>query len=180
MPLRSPEREAENLLAELRIRRPPVNVERIARSLGTGLSEVPFDGEISGMLYRDGRQVIIGVNPSHGPSRKRFSIAHELGHLRLHKGRQIIVDRAIRTSDTVRVNFRDETSGQASDREEIQANQFAAALLMPEPFVRRAMLRVSKDAFLLERVLIELAREFDVSREAMEFRLINLGLSSTR
>lgn len=180
MPIKSPEREAERLLAELNIRRPPVDIVRIARSLGARLSEVPFDGDISGMLYRDGADVVIGINPKHGDKRKRFSTAHEIGHLHLHKGRQIIVDRSVHTSGAVRVNFRDETSGQATDREEIQANQFAAALLMPEAFVRRALPKVSKRTVDYDQLLVGLAEEFDVSREAMEFRLINLGLSSSR
>ena len=62
--------------------------------------------------------------------RQRFTIAHELGHRALHPGRELILD------VPVRVNLRDKTSSMASDIEEIEANAFAATLLMPEQMIR--------------------------------------------
>lgn len=63
----------------------PVPVERIARALGAQLRYSPLDNEISGMIFiRDGAP-IIGVNSLHHPHRQRFTIAHEIGHLELHR-----------------------------------------------------------------------------------------------
>ena len=67
------------------IRNPPVSVERVAKSLGAQVRFSPLDEELSGMIYiRDGTP-IIGVNARHAPNRQRFTIAHEIGHLVLHR-----------------------------------------------------------------------------------------------
>ncbi len=150
----------------------PVDVEGLARALGADVRRQPFDGDISGMLLRDGRHVVIGLNNRHSPMRQRFSIAHELGHLVLHRGKPLFVDH------TVRVNLRDSVSATGSEREEIEANAFAAQLLMPEPLVLSAVAelreedRVTSDAGLIET----LANEFQVSSQAMGYRLINMGI----
>jgi Zn-dependent peptidase ImmA (M78 family) len=154
---------------------PPVRVERLAAHLGVVVSRSAFkDGDVSGMLIRqDGRAPIVGVNDVHSDRRQRFTIAHELGHFLLHPGREIVLDRP------VRVNLRDKTSSMASDREEIEANSFAASLLMPADLVRSELQRLSaavrQDP---ERCTGALAAIFDVSDSAMGFRLINLGLVS--
>ena len=131
------------------------------------------DADVSGILFRDGDHHVIGVNSAHPPVRRRFTIAHELGHRALHPGRELILD------VPVRVNLRDKTSSMASDLEEIEANAFAATLLMPEQMVRdqlsqlRPAQRREPDA-----TAAALARIFKVSTPALNFRLINLGLTS--
>lgn len=152
---------------------PPVPVEHIARDCGALLSYQPFDGEdISGLLYRAPNAApVIGVNSTNPKLRQRFTVAHELGHLVLHEGQELILERL------VRVNFRDATSSTASDQEEIEANRFAAELLMPGPLLERAFQlllegRPLSDVELVRRV----ARRFEVSHQAMEYRLANLGM----
>ena len=168
------QREAQHVLARFRIENPPVDVERIARELGVTVVYEPFDGNVSAMLYRDGRRTVIGVNANHSLRRQRFSIAHELGHLCLHQGRPIILDQL------VRVNFRDERSSLATDQEEIAANAFAAELLMPEALVEREVRRHSDLITADDDQLIKkLADAFKVSTAAMSIRLVNLGLQST-
>jgi Zn-dependent peptidase ImmA (M78 family) len=68
----------------------------------------------------------------------------------------------------------------ATDQEEIDANAFAAALLMAAGWVRAAFETVVRNTTInsedeLAEVL-NLAARFGVSRQAMLFRLINLGL----
>jgi Zn-dependent peptidase ImmA (M78 family) len=125
------------------------------------------------MLYRDGRQAVIGVNERDVPSRQRFTIAHELGHLKLHRGRPMILDHKVQ--DDIRVDLRDTT--RPSSREEVQANAFAAELLMPQALVTEAIEKAPKRARQSEDELVShLMRSFDVSRDAIVYRLINLGL----
>ena len=164
------ESEATRLLAETAHSGPPINVEAIASHLRVQVVEEKLDRSVSGMLYRDGQHVVIGVNSAHSVRRRRFTIAHEIGHLVLHKGRPLVLDH-------VRVNFRDANSSTASDLEEIQANAFAAELLMPREHVIDATKRLLEDRTITEAAVIEsLAQCFDVSDQAMEYRLINLGL----
>lgn len=172
---RRPEALASQLLAESGVSDPPVDVERLAASHGALVSRSPFkDGEVSGMLMRrEGQPPVIGVNDAHPERRQRFTIAHELGHLLLHPGREVVLDRP------VRINLRDKTSSMATDQEEIEANAFAASLLMPAELVRSELLNldpaIRQDP---DRCTIQLADVFRVSTAAMGFRLINLGLVS--
>lgn len=166
-----PEAEARRLLARLQIDTPPVPVDRLAAEVGAQIVEERMDRRMSGLLYREPDRVLIGVNETHPLVRQRFTIAHELGHFVLHPGRQIFLDE--------RVNFRDETSSLAVDREEIQANAFAAELLMPADFVLEECRRASASGGLARAGFVaDLAAIFDVSTEAMGHRLTNLGIRS--
>jgi Zn-dependent peptidase ImmA (M78 family) len=163
---------ARQLLRESNVTDPPVRVDFIAERLGLTVVVQAMETDLSGMLLRsdeDGN--VIGVNRSHSISRRRFTIAHELGHYLLHKGRPVIVD------PTLRINFRDSLASLATDREEIEANQFAAELLMPTRLVREVLAQLG--ALEDEAATSELAGRFQVSVEAMTYRLINLGLSSS-
>jgi Zn-dependent peptidase ImmA (M78 family) len=167
------ERYAQAVLTRFDIREPPVDVEGIVKQLDAQLRFVPYDDEMSGMLYRDreSRVTIIGINSSHASTRQRFSIAHEIGHLEMHKQRLMFVDKLFRVS-TPRTDA-DWTTRQ----EEIEANGFAASLLMPESFIEAAMRRERQRPSPLEgdELVRDLARRFDVSAEAMGYRLANLG-----
>lgn len=168
------ERAASALLVKHGITKPPVNVEALARAEGLLVVRQRFeDADVSGILVRDTDRHVIGVNSAHPQVRQRFTVAHEVGHRALHPGRELIVD------VPVRYNLRDKTSSMASDLEEIEANSFAAALLMPEQMIRNhinqlpASKRHGPDA-----TADALATIFKVSTSAMNFRLINLGLTS--
>ncbi|UOZ10200.1 ImmA/IrrE family metallo-endopeptidase [Amycolatopsis sp. WQ 127309] len=165
--------EAERFLEQYGTTSPPVPVEEIAAWLGIQVVRAPSSGSESAFLVRDGRRTIIGVNSRQTRRRQRFSIAHELGHWQLHDGRPLIVDH------TIRINKRDDLSSAATDIEEIEANSFAAGLLMPKNWVQASADReqllgvVDRD-----QLTLSLAKEFDVSTEAIRFRLINLGIFS--
>lgn len=143
----------------------PVSPRRVAAVLGATVQPEFADDEISGGLQRTTAGPIIGVNASHHPNRQRFTIAHEIGHLVLHEGEDVFVDRQFR---------RDATSSEAIDPIEIEANKFAAALIMPEEFIRRdladELLPLTSDA------VEKLARMYLVSQQAMTFRLDNLAV----
>jgi Zn-dependent peptidase ImmA (M78 family) len=167
------ERQARDLLQKLQVDDAPVPVEAIGRHLGCTISYEPLDADVSGLLFRSDERKVIGVNSRESALRQRFTIAHEIGHLLLHKGQPLIVDKL------VKYNARS-TSNSMSRNEEREANQFAAALLMPEPAVRKyadqlieEMTSVS-NSWLVE----QLAKRFQVSQQAMEYRLVNLDVLS--
>jgi Zn-dependent peptidase ImmA (M78 family) len=170
---RRAELAADRLLADRGVTSPPIEVEALARSLGIIVVRRRFeDADVSGILFR-GDHHVIGVNGAHAPLRQRFTIAHELGHWALHPGREIILD------VPVRVNLRDKTSSMASDLEEIEANAFAATLLMPGQVLRDHLNRLpASQRREPDTTAIALAKIFKVSTSALNFRLINLGLTS--
>ncbi len=172
----NPESEAERVRNEYApgvVRAP---VEQVAHKLGATISFEPLRGGISGMVLRRNGRIAIGVNSSEARTRQRFTLAHELGHLLLHPGRALVIDRQIR------VNLRDQRSSTATDREEIEANGFAAAFLMPSSVVRAETQRViaGSPSITQPALVSKLANEFDVSNQAMEIRLTNLGLIHPR
>ena len=166
--------EAANLLRNSGIIKPPVDVDGLARQLGAEVTLEALDSEVSGVLYRLPDRLVIAVNEDHAQTRRRFTIAHELGHLRLHQGRPLIVDHLVRA----RVSLRDTKSSLATEREEIEANRFAANLLMPAEFIHSVVGREARRRLDETSTIEGLAKMFGVSPQAMEFRLINLGLKS--
>lgn len=147
----------------------PVNVESIAKHLNLPIEYVESGGEISGCLIRKGNRVAIGVNSSHSENRRRFTIAHEIGHYLLHEEAPLFLDKL----PTYRVHFRDNESSLATNPNEIEANNFAAELLMPAGLLQRE-LRGSFD--ITEDTISDLATQFGVSTTALTYRLMNLGI----
>ena len=95
-------------------------------------------------------------------NRQRFTCAHELGHAILH--RTDMVDE--------KIAFR--IDGESTDKE-IEANHFAASLLMPETYLSDFFSTLSLEKPLPDCVE-ELAKHFQVSTQAMFYRLQNIGL----
>jgi Zn-dependent peptidase ImmA (M78 family) len=160
------EQTVENVLKKCRITKPPVPVDRIAEHYGLDIRLAPYEGDLSGALVRTDKEAFIGVNSQHHPNRQRFSIAHELAHYFLHRGLRLHIDK------NIWVNWRDAESSKAVQWEEIQANQFAAELLMPTAFLTRDINRLGR---IDERIVQFLARKYRVSPQAMDIRLNTLG-----
>lgn len=161
------EEKAGEILSKAGIVKPPVPVRRLAKELGATIRYEPYTGEnddLSGVLFREATKAIIGVNASHSRVRQRFTVAHEIGHMCLHLHEDIFVDG---TASTLR---RDKKASQASDLREMEANHFAASLLMPKKFVEA----IAKKKLVPSWKIPDLAKTFGVSVEAMTFRLSNL------
>lgn len=170
---RSIEQQARDLLKELNLGSIPVPVDRIAHALGARVFYSALDEELSGMVYIRDSVPIIGVNSLHHPHRQRFTLAHEIGHLHLHEEdirRAVHVDKKF----TEAVLRRDHRSSRGIDEKEIEANQFAAALLMPAEPLHLALEQAEVDVE-DERALDELARCFRVSKATLQYRIRNLS-----
>lgn len=156
-----------SLLERFRVRRAPVPVDRIARGLGIQVRALPGDDEISGAIIRTKDHVIIAVNPAHHSNRQRFTIAHELGHYHLHEGLERHVDQ------NFRIAWRNADSSKAINWTEIQANRFAAELLMPTQFMEADLNQLRT---IEKRTVALLADKYKVSPEAMKIRLSQFGI----
>lgn len=101
----------------------------------------------------------IFVNPKAKPERRRFTLAHEIGHFVLHRAAQ-----ARFTCDKDSVYFGNSIHKQI----EREANDFAANLLMPGNLLRNLLGDKRIDIHLLSTA----AKDFGVSLEAMCIRFI--------
>ena len=87
-------------------------------------------------------------------------------------------DQTVHVDRKFEVKFRDDLSSQGVDTEEREANHFAAALLMPQHFIERDLAVAGGMDLVDDDFLRGLARQYDVSAQAMLFRLANLGFVS--
>lgn len=154
--------------------RVPVPVETIVRGARWRVLRNRYDGPQSSFFYRERppQWQIIGVNTSPSPRRVRFAIAHAYGHA-------VLCDRALVVCHHIQPDpDRERTPSEPSDAEESAANQFAGCLLMPAKEVRASLARHLGEGYDSRDELIQrMASEFEVSREAMGWRLIHLGLT---
>jgi Zn-dependent peptidase ImmA (M78 family) len=152
----------------------PVNIEAIVRAEGITLQKENLEAEVSGMLVIKETEAIIAINEKHAPNRQRFTIAHELGHYLLHRNlSNVFFDESL-------VFFRDQVAAEGTKYQEIEANNFAAELLMPETILRKRLAEKPLDAFdeADNSGICELAKMFGVSTQALSIRLTKLGLIS--
>lgn len=164
---------AERLMDRFSIRCPPVDVEDLAAQMGLGIIRTDLGPDVSGLLVTNAQRTYVCVHDGHHQKRQRFTIAHEIGHFVLRHqfegGAHVHVDRG---------NFISQRGPRASagiDPKEIEANQFAASLLMPSKLVRERVIALGSSP-LLDQDVAALAQEFQVSEQAMTIRLTTLGL----
>lgn len=138
----------------------PIDPARVAGAMEIQVLVGPLEPAMAGALIKTpGQDPRIVINGADAPNRKRFTCAHEIGHF---------VAQTATNDEYEYVDFRDSFAFAEINPDEHDANAFAAALLMPEKHVRRMKRKGLKD--------IEMASRFGVPREAMLFRLTNLGL----
>lgn len=137
---------------------PPVDVEAIARFLGFTIIPFEFPDTVLGVTFIEEGVKSIGINVRQAAARQRFSIAHELGHyLSGHEAYD---------ETKIRVEGRPDYLN-AHSRQEIEANEFAAEVLMPAHLLRRDVDEIGLD-------VPTLAERYQVSEQAMWIQLLDL------
>lgn len=157
------EERAEEILTKYSGGNIPINVLEIAKR-ATVLVKYAPSTKFSGLLYRKDNTAFMAISSSESNVRQRFTIAHELGHFFLHPQKDTFVE------------FRDNEKNIARGIKEVQANQFAAALLMPKRPIERDVQNF-KETGITKSAAEFLAKKYYVSEEAMTFRLMNLNLN---
>ena len=157
----NPEAEANRILQTIwKDKGFPVDPIAIAKAMGIQVQRASFkDPKVDGAVVHYHGETTIYANPKQSKTRMRFTVAHELGH---------VIDKQLSNGEEYGyIDFRKNLpSMEIKSPAEIFANQFAAALLMPEKAVRA-------NASFLDKIS-EMAEYFGVSRKAMEYRLLNL------
>lgn len=148
---------------------PPADLTAVCKFLKIRIHKKQMDADVCGfyVVTPKGRRVIrINKLLDMVPARRRFTLAHEIGHHLM-----LPVDAAPGTVCELRQYNNPDTE------EERRANRFAAAILMPHWIVRKWWEELSgnPDA----RVPI-MASRFDVSLSAMRIRVNELKLENSR
>jgi Zn-dependent peptidase ImmA (M78 family) len=173
MSVLSARNQAEALVDSLGIRKTPIDVIGVARKLGLQVIFTDLDEDISGVLITGQKGSCIAIRKSDPETRRRFSIAHEAAHHYLRHqfepGAHVHVDRGHL------ISHRNRRSSAGTDLKEIEANQFAACLLMPSRLLRESIKSLNT-VELYDSHVTKLAKEFLVSEQAMTIRLSALGL----
>lgn len=149
---------AKALLKEAGITQAPVKlsevIEYIPKShnlIVKGTKDYLPNG-VYAITHREPGITVIGYNENASLTRQKFSVAHELGHLYMgHLHGQSSID----------LN--------SVDNDEVEANQFAAHLIMPPLFIKASIKGGIKDVEVL-------ARCYGVSSEAMWWQFTKNGL----
>ncbi len=151
-------REAGHLLEQAGLRCPPVaGLEQLARLRGVvEISESPAL-RTQGMTYPTERGLVIKVSAALPPVRRRFTLAHEIGHTYFFLPES--------SAGTTRLRH---LSALTSLQEEGWCHNFAGDLLMPWVWLKTDMENVD-DASI--EALLSLAARYEVSVEALLLQL---------
>lgn len=125
-------RVAKQLLRDSKVRQPPVDLRHIANHCGLKYEEVDyFPDDVDALIVsaEDGPVAVVNKNQSN--NRRRFSLAHELGHFVLHRDGSVL-ETAISIDSPPTGDSGDERSSVA----EREANLFAGELLVPVAFLK--------------------------------------------
>lgn len=146
---------AEKALKDNFIESPPVVIHELVENYGLTVFTASFDDKsIAGYIDFDKKRIV--VNNEDAMVRQIFSIAHELGHWIMHP------DEVKADQNNIRIFYRKPMGGE-TDPLEIEANAFAAYLLVPEQMLKQHR----------NKSEIELASLFNVSQSLIGFRRMN-------
>jgi Zn-dependent peptidase ImmA (M78 family) len=132
---------------------PFLSEETIKHLLGTGKDK--WSGGACSQPLPDGWKLII-LNPTHAPNRQNATLMEEISHVFLgHKPSRLAVENVNKFGQTIARDYHAEM--------EEEAYSVGAAALVPFTALRR-MMREGKTT-------TEIARNFNVSKQLIEFRL---------
>jgi len=146
---------AEKALENNFIESPPVIIHELVENYGLTVFKATFeDKAIAAYIDFDKKWIV--VNKEDAAARQNFSIAHELGHWIMHP------DQVKADENNIRIFYRKPMGGE-TDPLEIEANAFAAYLLVPEEMLKQHQKKSD----------LELAQLFNVSQSLIGFRRAN-------
>lgn len=147
---------AQKIIKDIKISKAPVSlqqvIEHFQKKYKLDVKKITIGEKVSGLLVVckevDAEYATIGFNGAHPWCRRRFTIAHEIGHLLLEHG-------CNKNTDDGSVN-------------ETEANQFAAELLVPTLFIKKDFAKI--------RNVQDLARLYRVSEQTITIKIMDARL----
>jgi len=136
-----------------------IPLEHLAAARGVFVQEGAMKGAEGRLIRKNGRGIIRASPNSKYPGRRRFTIAHELGHWELHNGQSQFL--------CSQEDMRD----YGLSPMEVEANHFAAELLMPTGHFRNACGNLLPSIALIE----ELSSKFQTTLTATAIRYADVS-----
>ena len=140
-----------------------VDIANIVRQQNYNVFIDDLDSNISGYVDHDNKEVVLNKNET--PERRRFTLAHELGHIILNAN-----DNSIQHRDNI---MNSQLDIYANDNNEVEANYFAGCILMPRNVFIREFNKIKQDISVKTQLL---AYYFGVSQLAVYVRANVLNL----
>jgi Zn-dependent peptidase ImmA (M78 family) len=149
---------------------PYENITKDKEDLDISIVDLPEGLSGAIIFLKEVDRFRILINKEKPKTRQNFTIAHELGHYFLHqetlREQELIADGENNVDNTAGILFRPDVA--ESTKLEIEANNFAASLIMPSDLIKRSWEKIND--------IEELAGVFHVSPTAMSIRLEKLKL----
>lgn len=138
----------------------PIDPYVIAEQSRVRVVTTPLPQDTAGFIRKDPEtaEVVAYLNANDGEQRRRFTLAHELGHYMFHRNAKSMSF----------AEKRDDLATRGTDPHEVFANRFAAELLMPGTIIKKWWARGDDPE--------TIRRRLKVSSEAFAHRMRNLGL----
>lgn len=151
---------ARKVLKDYKLSEVPTNLTVIFQGLNLKYIELDDADDIDGAILEiEGKPAIAVLNRARPLQRQRFTLAHELGHIFLeHIKRDIYDPEEIRESDL-------QSSGKTKPPKELEADTFAAELLVPYEHLKKYTADMNN--------VDKLAGIFLVSKQAMTLAVMN-------
>lgn len=161
---------AENMALDLLIKHDetnlPVDPTRLAGEEGYSVIYTDMIGNITGLLVPEDKTIM--VDRTLDEQRSRFVIAHELGHVCLgHKGHRSRGDCVDSDMD-----------GDDSFKKELAAEQFARTLLMPKPYLEKAISLFQSNNKAFSSRVEYISYVFNVTEQKARMRLEECGFAT--
>lgn len=153
--------KARNLLFDLGIDEPSqVSLEDLIIYHNGIVRELPLSNCDGRMVYKNGKSIVTLNSNIEYPQKKRFVLAHELGHIILHGDKEATFSDDYSTLEAYKHGI-----------QETEANDFATELLMPSDLFSRACLKKIFGSELLR----SLSEKFNTSLTSIVYRYVDLG-----
>ncbi|MFB7335972.1 helix-turn-helix domain-containing protein [Streptomyces adustus] len=138
-------------------------LQAFERTFGVDVAKIGLPDGIDGAAWQaDGFRLIM-IARTRVPTRQRFTLAHELGHILARDAQDLLTETQL-------------APGRQKDLTEVRANVFAANLLMP----RGEIDSVVREKEVTDEQLASLVVRFQVSPSALAARLTQLGVIAPR
>lgn len=157
----NPSSAAKRLIDDLGIADPAsIDIEDLIVYHNGIVREFPLKNCDGRMVMKNGRSIVSINSEIEFPQKKRFVLAHELGHMLLHPDKE-----ASFVDDDSTIN------GYKKGAQEIEANNFASELLMPDHLFRDFCFKKKFSPDLIR----SLSDRFNTSLTSTVYRFVDLG-----